>query len=294
MTRYALILCAALAALAPSVTAQSRERTIFVSAVDAKGEPVDGLGPEAFIVRENNQRREILRVSRATEPIDIAVLADNSAAARDEIPFIREAVSTFVSKMSAAGTHRIAIIALAERPTVFVEYTGDAKRLAEGVGRLFSMSTAGATLLDGIAETSRGLRRRETPRAVILPIVTDGVEFTNRYAKDVVAELRTAGAALHLVTIGTFLPEEEHGIRERSFLLDEGPRKSGGQHISLLAPHGLAPALERLARELSGQYKVVYARPDSLIPPDDFQLTSGKDGITMRGVPARGETGARP
>jgi hypothetical protein len=294
MTRYALILCAALAALAPPLTAQSRERTIFVSAVDTKGEPVDGLGPDAFIVRENNQRREILRVSRATEPIDIAVLADNSAAASDEIPFIREAVSSFVATMGAAGTHRIAIIALAERPTVLVEYTGDATRLAEGVGRLFSMSSAGATLLDGIAETSRGLRRRETPRAVILPIVTDGVEFTNRYAKDVVAELRTSGAALHLVTIGRFLHQEEHGIRERSFLLDEGPRKSGGQHISLLAPHGLAPALERLARELSGQYKVVYARPDSLIPPDDFQLTSARDGITMRGVPARGETGARP
>lgn len=292
MTRYALILCAALAALAPSLVAQGRERTLFVSAVDGKGEPVDGLGPEAFIVRENNQRREILRVSRATEPIDIAVLADNSAAASDEITFIREAVSKFVASMSA--TNRIAIIALAERPTVFVEYTSDMKRLAEGAGRLFSMSTAGATLLDAIAETSRGLRRRDTPRAVVLPIVTNGIEFTNRYSKDVVTELRAAGAALHIVTIGVFPHEEEHGLRERSFLLDEGPRKSGGQRISLLAPHGLAAALERLGRELSSQYKVVYGRPDSLFTPDDFQITSARDGITMRGVPARGETGARP
>jgi hypothetical protein len=291
MTRRALLLAAALAALTSALAAQARERTLFVSAVDDNGEPVEGLGPEAFVIRENNQRREVLRVSRANEPIDIAILFDNSAAASDEIVFIREALSKFVPVM--AQNNRIALIALADRPTVFVEYTNDLARLKEGIGRIFSMSTAGATLLDGIAETSRGLRRRETPRAVILPIVTDGVEFTNRFSKDVVSELRQAGAALHMVTIGRFIHEEEHGIRERSFLLDEGPRRSGGQRISLLAPHALTSSLERLARELSSQYKVVYGRPDSLFTPDDFEITSARAGITMRAVPARGETPER-
>src|SRR5688572_3535535 len=96
--------------------AQGRERTLFVSAVDENGEPVDGLGPDAFIVRENGQRREVLRVSRATEPIDIALLVDNSQAANDEITFIRDALSKFVATM--APNNRIAIVALADRPTV--------------------------------------------------------------------------------------------------------------------------------------------------------------------------------
>jgi len=146
MTRSALLLCAALAAFTAVAGAQGRERTLFVSAVDGKGEPVDGLGPDAFIVRENNQRREILRVSRATEPIDIAVLVDNSAAASDEILFIREALPKFVASMAAGN--RIALIALADRPTVLVEYTNDATRLTDGAGRIFSMSSSGATLLD--------------------------------------------------------------------------------------------------------------------------------------------------
>ena len=51
----------------------------------------------------------------------------------------------------------IALIALADRPTVFVEYTSDVARLNEGIGRLFAMSQSGMTLLDGIVETSRGL-----------------------------------------------------------------------------------------------------------------------------------------
>lgn len=293
MIPRALVLLFALAALATVSAAQNaRERTLFVSAVDDKGEPVEGLGPDAFVIRENNQRREVLRVSRATEPIDIALLVDNSAAAEDEIMFYRDAVPKFIAAMAA--NNRIALIALADRPTVLVEYTNDLERLNAGVGRIFSMSTAGATLLDGIAESAQGLRRRDTPRAVIVPIVTDGVEFTNRYAKDVVSALKTAGAALHLVTIGQFLHSEEHAVRERSFLLDDGPRRSGGQRISLLAPHGLAPALARLARELSAQYKVVYGRPDSLFTPDEFEIASARAGVTMRAVPARGETGARP
>jgi hypothetical protein len=149
------------------------------------------------------------------------------------------------------------------------------------------------TLLDALVETSSGLQRRETPRAVIVPVITDGVEFTNRYFRDVIRALKEAGAALHIVGIGTFYHSEEHALRERSFLLDEGPRATGGQRISLLAPMALTTAMQRLARELSSQYKVVYGRPDTLYGSDDIEITSARAGISMRGTLARGEAGAR-
>jgi hypothetical protein len=268
----------------------AREQTLFVSAVNDKGEPVDGLGADAFVIREDGIRREVLRASRAIEPIDIALLIDNSAAAEEEITFIRDGVSRFDALMAA--NNQIALIALADRPTIFVDYSNDPKRLMNGVGRLFAMPSSGMTLLDGIIETSKGLERRETPRAVIVPIITDGPEFTNRYYRDVVAALRKAQAALHIVSMGLFYHSEEQGIRERSFLLDEGPRTSGGQRISLLTPMGLPDAMQRLARELSSQYKVVYGRPESLVPPEKTEVSSARAGITMRGAPARQKAGA--
>jgi VWFA-related protein len=270
--------------------APSRERTLFVSAVDDKGEPVEGLGPDAFVITEDGRRREVLRVSKATEPIDIALLVDNSQAAAGTISFFRESLPKFVTAMAPQG--RIAIILLADRPTIATDYTSDPTRLADGIGRVFSMTQSGATLLDAIAETAQGLRKRDTPRAVIVPIVTDGVEFTNRYSKDVTRTLTDAQVALHAVTIGQFYHAEEHSIRERSFLLDEGPAKSGGQRLTLLSPMGLDQTLQRLARELSAQYKVVYGRPESLIPPEKIEVSSGKAGVTMRGAPARGGNGA--
>jgi VWFA-related protein len=269
---------------------ETRERALFVSAVDKDGEPVSGLGPDAFIVREDGARREVLRVSRATEPIDIALLVDNSTAASQEITFLREALSKFVAKM--APGNNIAVITLADRPTIVVDYTSDTKRLSDATGRLFPMPQSGMTLLDGILETAQGLARRETPRAVIVPVITDGTEFTNRYSNDVVAALDRVDAALHIVGIGQFIHSEEHGIRERSFLLNDGPAKSGGQYITLLSPHGLDQAMQRLARELSSQYKVIYGRPQSLIPPERTEVSSAKTGVTMRGAPARGESGA--
>ena len=98
-----------------------RERTLFVSAVDKKGEPVSGLGPDAFVVREDGVRREVLRVSRATEPIDIALLVDNS-----QPPATRSRSSARRSRSSWPRWRRattIALIALADRPTILVDYT---------------------------------------------------------------------------------------------------------------------------------------------------------------------------
>jgi len=264
--------------------AGARDRTMYVSAVDSKGEPVEGLGPDAFIVEEDGRRREILRVSRAADPIDIALLVDNSAAARPAMIDMRTALANFVAKM--APGNQIAVIGLADRPTIITDYTNDPKKLSEAV-KILSMPSSGMTLLDGLFETSKGLGKRETPRAVLVPVVTDGTEFTNYYSKDVVRQMAEAGAQLHLVGIGRFLHSEEHSIRERSFLLTEGPRGTGGSTTTILASTGLDQALQRLARELSSQYKVVYSRPESLIPPEKIDVSSARPDLTMRGSLAR-------
>jgi len=288
LTLASIVVAAFLVAAGTPLGAQaSRERTLYVSAVNDKGEPVDALGPDAFVVREDGVRREVLRVSKAVEPMDIALLVDNSAAARDAITFIRDGVSKFVARL--VPDNEIALVSLADRPTILVEYTRDPKRLASGAGRLFAMDGSGMTLLDAIGETARGLERRETPRATIVAVFTDGTEFTNRYSRDVSAAVRKAGAALDLVTIGQFPYSDEQGIRERSFLLEEGPRTTGGEHLTLLTPIGLPDVMDRLARVLANQYKVVYGRPESLIPPEKIEVTSARPDVTMHGTPARGE-----
>ena len=103
--------------LSISLVAQSNERIAYVSAWDAKTRaPLTGLGTDAFVVREDGARREVLRVTPATTPMAIAILVDNSQAARDSIADIRRALTTFVRELEGVGP--VAIVGVADRPTI--------------------------------------------------------------------------------------------------------------------------------------------------------------------------------
>ena len=278
---------ACVATVCLSLQAQGpRERTMFVSAVDQKGEPVEGLGPADFIIREDGAAREVLRVSRATEPIDIAILVDDSAASDALIPRVREALRAFIGTMSKGN--QISIVGLADRPTILANYTQNTKLLQDAIGLLWPRTRAGSTLLDAIFEVSRGLEKRDTPRAVIIPVITDGGDFANRQYKQVMDEVKQAGAAIHAITVGDFGATDDEELRNRARVLSEGTRTSGGQRVNLLTPMSVQQTLDRLGRELSAQYKVVYGRPESLIPPDKIEVSARRPGITMRGTLERG------
>jgi len=127
---------------------------------------------------------------------------------------------------------------------------------------------------------------------VIVPIITDGTEFSNRYHREVIDSVKQAGAAIHALAIGMFYTTADNADRERGYVLDLGTKETGGQRVTLLADSAVIPTLARLARELSSQYKVVYGRTESLIPPEKTEIGSGRQGVTMHGAPARGQTGA--
>jgi VWFA-related protein len=259
---------------------------VYVSAVDKSGAPVEGLGPDAFVVKENGVKREILRVSHAVEPIDISILIDNSTAASDGILYIRKAVPQFIQALSPANP--IALIGLADRPTILTSSTTDTKKLTKQAEGLFARPMTGATLLDAIFEVSKGLESRDGARAAIVAIFTDGTEFTNRYSKDVVAAAVHARASVQLVTIGRFEHnDEEQAIRERSFLLTDAPPATGGRVYTMLTANGLAQTLDKVARDLLSQYKVVYARPPETIPASSIDVSSPRESLSVRATPAR-------
>jgi VWFA-related protein len=273
-----------------STQAAGREGVIYTSVVDKNGEPVTGLGPDEFIVREDGVRREVLRVTPATEPISIALLVDTSQAATDDIRNIRDAVTAFVEQMHKEND--IALITIGDRPTILQDYTRNMELLKQAIGRLFAAPGAGMTLLDALVETSRGLERHEGPRAVIIPVITDGTEFSNRHYRDVTDALKRGGAALHAVTIGTFASSMAEPIRNRATVLDQGPRVTGGQRITLLTSMAAKSALEKLGRELSNQHKVVYGRTESLLQPEAVTVSVTRPGLTARGAVERRKPGA--
>ena len=189
-----LVLLAAVACAARPVAAQPAERLLFVSVLDQAGAPVKGLGPDAFVVREDGRQVEVLRVSPATQPVDLAILVDNSQAATPYIQDMRDALEAFINRMARNG-HHVATIGLADRPTILTDYTNNPALAAKGVNRLFAQPGAGTTLLDAIVDTSRGLQKRENERRVMLVVTSEGTDFSVPNHPRALDAIKASGAA---------------------------------------------------------------------------------------------------
>src|SRR5712671_48218 len=98
MTRMALALSAVLSFSVPAF-AQVDERVMYASVVDDKGAPVTNVAAKDLIIREDGQAREILNIAKDEDPLQIALLVDNSVSMRDKLSDLRKAVSTFISSL---------------------------------------------------------------------------------------------------------------------------------------------------------------------------------------------------
>lgn len=300
MSRHVLIRLGAggVAALLVSVTlavatengavAQAAERVLYVSVFDQKTRaPISGLGATDFVVKEDGATREVLRVSPATSPMPIAVIVDNSQAAADTISDLRKALAAFLRGVEGVGP--VAIVTVADRPTIVRDYTTDQKQLQDAAGRIFSTPQSGATLLDALVEVSKGLEKRESDRAAIVVVTTENIEHSTRHYRDVLDALTKSGAMLHALVLtsegGTSLDD---AARNRASVLDLGPKGSGGVRFDVLTSLGYEGRLQELAKILKSQHQVVYARPPRLLPPDKVEVT-GKAGLVASGAPARGQ-----
>jgi VWFA-related protein len=273
----------------PAPQAQAVQRSIYASVLDAAGAPVPDLGPADFLVREDNLAREVLRVGPVDTPLSVALMVDTSAASRNNIRDIREAAIEFIKGVTGTDVkHQVALIGIGERPTVFVDYTSDQARLLKGTGLIFTNAQSGAYLLDGVIEASKGFKKREAQRPVIVSIATSGPEFSNRYHDQVISALNDAGASFHIVMIGpppTDLTSQEG--RERAITFSMATESTGGRYDNVLAASAVPDRLKQVANELTHQYLVTYARPQMLIPPEKITIAAKRTDLVVRGTPVK-------
>ena len=292
--KYAITaLAVAAACVCPSpLSAQARQADVYVSVLDAKGEPATGLAAADFRVREDGAAREVLKAGPATEPLTIALLVDDSQATTPATQMIREAVDAFITSLT--GKAEISIVTFGERPTIVVDYTTDVVKLKEGGKRIFPRAGAGAYLMDAIVDVSRGFKKREAKRPVIAVLMMENdVEFSNRHYENVLKELQTGGAALHVVALGTPNGSMTDEIRNRDQVVAMGTERTGGRRDNVIALTAAAPRMKQLAGELTHQYVVTYGRPETLIPPEKIEVTVSKPGLTARARTRTGQVGAK-
>ena len=276
--------------------AQVDERIMYASVVDDKGQPVLGLNARDLIVREDGQAREILRVAKDDDPMQVALLVDNSVEMRDKVSDLRKAIAAFITSLRPGV--QVALLTLAERPTIVVGYTADKAALLKGVDRIVAYD-AGNYVLDGIAEASEGLSKRTLARSVMVVVTGQGPELSYRHYTDALRPLRESGAALHAIMVTAANIEGALHAVERGNPADSGggiggvgrdivlgrmTKETGGRYEEVLSMSALTAKLQQLSNEISNQYRVTFARPQRLIPPKSTEIRARQPNQHARGM----------
>ena len=283
-----------LGVLGAPLRGQDNERSLFVSVLDERGAPVADLAVDEFVVEEDGVEREVLRAGPARSPLQVAVLVDTSASAGFAIRDIRNGLERLVPVLAESGD--VALISYGGPPRVLVESTRRLDRLRDGIGLVFSYPESAAYLLDALVETARGFERREAPRPAVVAVASEGLDFSRYDYRRTRDALQASGVAVHVIVVqergNTALRSDPFGfsneILQRDQALAQLPEATGGQRYDLLLSTAVPGAMDALAAVMTNQYRVVYSRPPSLVPPETISVRMRRADLAARGTPIRG------
>ena len=284
------LLIAALLAQAPSPSPAGELRTVTISVVDDKGNPLRTLGPQDVAIQENGVARELARLELDARPLTLALIVDTSETVS---PFYRlhmvDAILQFLLRLPE-GT-RYAVWTTGDRPQKIYDY-GDNRAAAARVLRRV-IPQGGNTLLDALVEASRDLKDREDARTAIVVVTAMGIGFANYDRRHVVDELSKRSTAVLGVEIdegrlSDSSPEADHvGGPDYDYVLGSLAKSTGGLRETVLSAMGLERALAGVAAQLTSQYRLTYTSAAGARAPK-VEVTVALPGVKVRvGSPRR-------
>jgi VWFA-related protein len=270
---------------AQNTTRETRDRHVLMTVLDRNDTPVTDLTAAEVVVREDGAVREIARVGRATAPMQIVLLVDDSQATSTLTNELRQAFTSFVRLIAKdSPDSELSLMTFGERPTRQVDFTSSAPVLTRAIGSVFPRSGTGAYLLQALVESSKALKKRAATRPIIVALVAEGgPEFSNNSQQNVADALKNAGAALWTVVLQSTTGVQNLSVeqRERAAVITDVAVASGGGSKPLLDKQALEHALATVATWLTSQVDVTYARPDRLIPPTRLEVTVTRPGLRV-------------
>ena len=271
----AVILYAAVAGgQAPAQVEATGTRHVYFTVIDRKGDPITDLTADEVTIREDGSTRAIVGIEKATAPLEVALLVDDSGPG---LRFIREGAGVFIQRL--AGLGQFSLTSTGGKNTRLLDFTSQTETLYNGVRQLTTRNTSnavdGSYLLDAVHDAIDALNERSAERPVIVILTLETGEFSSRRADRLLDELQRSRALLYVVSLGkptlkTMSSWNEgpmQSLREnldenmnRKKFLEDGVRLSGGAFEQVLVDSGLPAAMTSIAGQLASQYVAVYTR----------------------------------
>ena len=266
------------------VLAQSQ--VLFVSIVDADGEPVTDLTPEEMTIQWNGEDCETLELAPIDWPVRVTVFVDNGAGGRTAVPQIREGLRGLVAAIPEEV--EVALATLAGRPRFVTRHTSDREDLARGIDLIAPDAGATATFMDALIEEAGRLHDDEERQyfPVIVMVASDGPDGSNgrqRRYDEALQRLVDNSATVHT----RMLSSGNQGAIAAQVGSNVG-EVTRGSHESLAAGSAFVTMLPELGQDIarkhrlvSHQYRVTYAPPDGASDQPAIAIGTTRPGLNL-------------
>jgi hypothetical protein len=250
------------AAPRPDVT-----RTVYFSAVDAKGAPVADLTAADVTVKEGGKAYPVTGLQPAADPLWVSILVDDGGTGA-----FAPAVAQFIQ--ATFGKAQYAISVLNPQPMKLTDFTGDADALRASLGKLGQrgkIPNDPEQIIAAVADAARDLQKHKGRRAIVV-LSAVGEKPQADQADEALNNLKSSGASLNVLYI--------NGL-DLGRVLGDGPKQSGGIVQPASANVTLGPVLAKIADNLLHQYAVTYTIPDGVKLNEKLSLTTTRKGVTL-------------
>lgn len=272
-----------IAAVAGAPLPAQTTRSVYVTVVDDQGQPVTGLTPADFRLRENNRDREITAVEPATEPMHVALMVEEALTPAGGV---RQGLFDLVRALQGKAEMSLIVVGLSNRTAV--PFTTDANALVQGLNDLpLNQRQQVNHVPEGIADMARVFQKERPARPVMVMIAIDSQQVSSEQPQNVLNLLRDSNAQLHVVSVQTAQvvaggSGEMLDAAGRQQVLGDGPRQSGGRQWPAPALTAVPKAMLSIANDLTNQYKITYTLPADTKPSDRLNVTTSRRGVTLR------------
>ena len=263
-----IVMTLATPVIAHAVAGAEVVRTVYFSAVDAKGAPVTDLTAADLAVKENGKDRTITAVEPATQPIMVSILVDDAGSGAFQGP-----VADFVQSLLGKG--EFAIRAMNPQPMKLTGFTADVPTLQtaiNAIGPRGRIQTTGEQMPDAIGDAAKELQQKKATRGAIIALTVGGEVAQSQEAEPALDALKKSGASLSVIYVS--------GL-QLGQVLGDGPKRSGGSVEQIGSGVVPGPILAKIGDNLRHQYRLTYTLPDGVKPSDKLALTTSRKGLTL-------------
>ena len=267
--------------------APARTNTVFVSVTHETGAPVTDLTAQDFSVKEDGKDREIVRVTTASEPLQLMIIVDDNGTG-----LFRSGLVQFVQSLQ--GRAEIAVSTVYGQTQRLVDYTTRVDTVVGAIATLSARpaSNDGGQLLEGIFQASKDQQKRSAGRPVIVALTVGGEEHSTVPAHQVLDQLAQSRSTLYVIQVANSVLRPTVPITQSRQLLEEnlnlsevlgqGPKQTGGWREEIVAATGIVGGLRQLSNELKSQYSLAYARAPKSRNTERIDIAVKRRGVTLR------------